>query len=85
MPAHEFVDKLFEFLVNPIIYFLGVVALFLFLWGLVKFIAPDKADVEGHQTGKRNMIWGLVGLFIIFTVSAIISFLQGLAYGIFST
>jgi len=43
-----------------------------FFWGLVKFIwSPG----EKNQ-GKNIMIWGIVGLFVMFTIWGIISFMQ---------
>jgi len=50
---------------------LMTLAVVLFFWGVVKFIAQDKKD-----EGKTMMIWGVVALFVMFTIWGIISFMQ---------
>jgi len=50
---------------------LMTLAVVLFFWGVVKFIAQDKKD-----EGKTMMIWGIVALFVMFTIWGIISFMQ---------
>ena len=47
-----------------------------FLWGIVEFIAKfDNEDVK--ERGKRNMLWGLIGMFIMFGVFGIINLILG--------
>ncbi len=43
----------------------------IFFWGIVKFIWQDK-----KEEGKTHMIWGIVGLFVLFTIWGIIGFIQ---------
>jgi len=44
----------------------------LFFWGLVKFIwSPGEKD-----QGKNIMVWGIVALFVMFTIWGIIEFIQ---------
>ncbi len=52
------------------------VALLVFFWGLVEFIYKAGSD-EGRETGKRNMLWGIVGMFIMITVYGIIGLILG--------
>jgi uncharacterized membrane protein YbhN (UPF0104 family) len=59
-------------IINPIIGVLFVFALVLFLWGTVKFIMNADNDTDREQ-GKNHMIWGLVGMFIMVSVVAIIN------------
>ena len=46
-------------------------AVVLFFWGIVKFIAQDK-----KEEGKTMMVWGVIALFVMFSVWGIISFMQ---------
>jgi len=46
-------------------------AVVLFFWGIVKFIAQDK-----KEEGKTMMVWGVIALFVMFTIWGIISFMQ---------
>ena len=56
---------------NPIIYLMIGVAVVVFLWGIVEFIAKfDNEEVK--ERGKQNMLWGLIGMFIMFGVFGII-------------
>jgi len=52
------------------------VSVVVFLWGIVEFIAKfDNEDVK--ERGKRNMLWGLIGMFIMFGVFGIINLILG--------
>lgn len=62
---------LFEKLI-PI--FIGV-AIIVFFWGIIKFIA-NAGDEKAIEDGKKFMIWGIVGLFVIVSMWGIIGFLQ---------
>lgn len=69
MPA--LLAKINQFIVNPIIEFLFVLALLLFIWGIIRFIFKA-GDAEGREIGKKHMIWGLVGMFIMVSVFGIL-------------
>jgi hypothetical protein len=50
-------------------------AVLVFLWGLVKFIA--NADDEGaKESGKNLMVWGMIALFVMVSFWGIIGFVQ---------
>jgi len=54
-----------------------------FLWGITKYIF--KGDSEGErEKGKQFMIWGIVGLFVMFGVWGIIELL-GNTFGVDTT
>ncbi|MBX4210522.1 pilin [Candidatus Parcubacteria bacterium] len=48
-------------------------ALLFFIWGLAKFIR-NAGDSAAHEQGRNIMIWGLIALFVIVSVGAIINF-----------
>ena len=48
-------------------------ALLFFFWGLATFILKSGEDKE---IGKQRMIWGLVALFVMFSVWGILRFAQ---------
>jgi len=58
-------------IINPTIILLFAVATIVFVWGLVQFIANSESD-EGRKTGKRKIVWGLVGIFIMVAALGII-------------
>ncbi len=57
---------------------LGVVA---FFFGVVQYIwGLREGDPKKVSTGNQFMIWGLVGLFVMFSVYGIIKFGQGILF-----
>ncbi|MDB5260068.1 MAG: hypothetical protein JWN37_299 [Candidatus Nomurabacteria bacterium] len=76
-------ETLITNLLNPA-YTLFLVGAFLyFLWGGLMFIInindPDKKTV-----GKSHLLWGLVGLFIIYSVGAIMKWFNTILGGFFT-
>ncbi len=47
-----------------------------FLWGIFEFVR-NPADVANRKKGQQNIIWGLVGLTIMFGVYGIIKIIAG--------
>ncbi len=60
-------------LVNPLLVVLAGLSLLAFFWGLVKFIAKS-GDADSHADGRKLMIWGVVGLFVMISFMGIIGF-----------
>ena len=50
-------------------------AVAVFFWGIVKFIW-NAGDEKTIDEGKKMMIWGLVGLFVIVGIWGIVGFIQ---------
>lgn len=60
-----------QFILNPLIVLMFVVSLLVFFWGLVEFIT--KAGEEGgRETGRRNILYGIIGMCIMVGVYGII-------------
>lgn len=59
-------------IITPIIDLLALGAFILFVWGVVNFIRYAD-DSEKRATGQQHMVWGIVGLVIIFGAQAIIA------------
>ncbi len=67
----EVLNTLLTEAVWPFVGFLFVVAIAYFIYGLIEFVSG--ADNEEKRTvGKRHLVWGIVGLFIMFSVWGII-------------
>lgn len=60
-------------------YLMFTVAVVAFLFGMVQFIwAARNGDAgKGVENGKQFMLWGLIALFVMFSVWGIIKFTQG--------
>lgn len=69
--AQKFIVGVNNAIVNPLIGLLFTVAFVIFLWGAVNFIF-NSGDTEAQKKGKQHMIWGVVGMFIMVSVVAIL-------------
>lgn len=70
-PIKLLVGKINRLLINPLITLLFVIALVLFITGAYKFFSTQEKGGSSYEEGKRHMIWGLVGMFIMVAVFAI--------------
>jgi hypothetical protein len=59
---------------NLLMPFLVALALFLFIYGLAKFLSKGGSD-ESIQEGKKLMLWGIISLFMILSVWGIVRIL----------
>ena len=76
MTSDRFLNNFATAIVNPLIALLIGLALAYFLWGLATFLY-NKDDAGGRAEGKRKIIWGLIGLFIMVSVLGIINIVLG--------
>lgn len=60
--------------INPLIEFLFIIALVIFLWGVVEYIRGADSQ-DKRNTGKQHMMWGVIGFVIMFGVFGIINIL----------
>ncbi|MGE5541378.1 MAG: hypothetical protein ACM3TU_03835 [Bacillota bacterium] len=68
---HEFLGKIEQAIINPLITLIGLAAFVLFVWGVVEFIA-GAGNEEKRTKGQQHIIWGIIGLVIMFGAKAII-------------
>ncbi len=68
----ELLFKLNAKIINPLIEFSFIIALVIFLYGVMQFIRGAEKSAD-RETGKQHMIWGIVGFLIMLGVYAIIS------------
>ncbi|MBX4206554.1 pilin [Candidatus Parcubacteria bacterium] len=64
-------NKIFDLVLNPLISLLFGVALLVFFWGIVQFINSETSDSKRDE-GKKKIIYGLLGLFVMFSAYGII-------------
>jgi hypothetical protein len=81
--AATLVYRINKVIINPLIIFIFALALAYFLWGVIEFVL-NASDDDKRTTGKRHMLWGLVGMFImisVFTIMQIIINTLGIDLG----
>lgn len=71
-PFYDFLGKVETAILNPLIELLALAAFVVFIWGVVEFIA-NAGNEESRAKGQRHILWGLIGLVIIFGAKAIIA------------
>lgn len=70
-PVANFVGKVDRLIINPLIVLMFAAALMYFLYGTFQFIINAKSPSE-REVGKSHIIWGLVGMLIMFGVFVIL-------------
>jgi hypothetical protein len=73
---NAFVGKIIVEIINPIILLLSAVAFVVFLWGVFEFIV-HAGDATKRSGGRNAILWGLVGLTVIFGAYGIINIALG--------
>ncbi len=61
--------------IDSLLPILVTLAIVVFFWGLVKYIWSADSE-EAKDGGKRLMIWGMIALFVMVALWAIIGFFQ---------
>ena len=60
----------------PLLTFMLSVALLMFLWGAYQFVQGADND-EGRTTGKRHMLYGIIGMLVMLSALAILRIAAG--------
>lgn len=71
MSITSLLNKINQHILNPLIALVFAIALVVFFWGIVEFIMNPN-DNRAKEQGKQNILWGLVGMFIMVGVYGII-------------
>ena len=78
MSTTQLVNNITVYILNPVIALMFAAGLLVFVWGLVEFLIGlnvGDGDHTKQEDGKRHMLWGLVGMFIMFAASTILVFI----------
>jgi Type IV secretion system pilin len=68
----NFIEGVEREILGPILTLIALAAFLVFIWGVIDFIR-SAGDSEKRTTGQQHMLWGIVGLAIIFSANALIS------------
>lgn len=74
--VNSIIFRINDVILNPIITLLFALALVMFLWGVFQYVVMQDSDAM-HEQGRNHMFWGLIGMFIMFSVFAIIRIVLG--------
>ncbi|MEK7157890.1 MAG: hypothetical protein AAB688_02305 [Patescibacteria group bacterium] len=70
-----------RFILTPLIYLIFALALLIFLYGVFEFI-KNSDDAEERKKGGQHILWGIVGMAIMFSAYGIINFVLNTMWGI---
>ena len=76
MSFKEIVENSIVPLGNQVLYIIYALAFFLFLFGAFRYFFADQSD-EGRKKGKQFMLWGIIGLVVMFIVWGAVNILLG--------
>lgn len=71
----DIVNALTTQVLNPLITFFFVLATVVFIWGVIQYVAGSHGDETKLKAGKRLMIWGIVGMFLMASAWGIVRLL----------
>lgn len=74
-PLSQFLNFILSELVNPALYLLLAVAVVIFIYGIIEMMAGATNDKK-REDGRRHLMWGIIGLFIMLGVWGIISIIK---------
>ena len=72
MAITKFLNAVNDAVINPLILLVFAVAMLIFFWGIVQFINSETSDTKRGE-GKKKIIWGLFGMFIMFSAFGLIN------------
>ncbi|HEX4799317.1 MAG TPA: hypothetical protein VFV22_02140 [Candidatus Paceibacterota bacterium] len=69
--ANDLLNKLNTVIIFPLMTLMTVVAMAFFLYGVFEYIAGG-ADGEARVTGRKHMLYGIIGFVVMFSAYAIL-------------
>ena len=70
------IKRINDQVINPFIVLLFTAALVMFVVGMFKFFSSGQnGATEDRETGKRHLLWGIIGMAIMVSVFGIMNFI----------
>ena len=73
MTTAQLAANLTRVIINPLIALIFAIGLLVFVWGLIEFLIGIniQGDSEKTENGKRHMLWGVIGMFVMVAAYAL--------------
>jgi TRAP-type C4-dicarboxylate transport system permease small subunit len=68
---YPFLTKVQEQILGPLVALIALAAFIVFIWGMIEFLI-GASDEEKRRTGRQHMLWGIIGLAIVFGAQVIV-------------
>ena len=76
LSTQTLVNNLTQVIINPLILLFFSAGLLVFFWGVIEFLlALNAGGSSSKEDGKKHMLWGLIGMFVMVSAYAIINFI----------
>lgn len=75
MTIRELTTKITTEVLNPILILLFALATVVFIWGIINYVLGSQGEPAKVEKGKKVMLWGLVGMFIMASAWGIVKIL----------
>lgn len=75
MSVGDVVGRFTSYVIDPVLLILAAAGFFFFVWGLVEFLFKLSQGGDTKE-GRDHMIWGVVGMVIMFSVVGIIALIN---------
>ncbi len=72
-----FLGKIQTEILNPLITLMALAAFAIFVWGVVEYIR-NAANEEKRAQGTQHIVWGIIGLVIMFGAFAIVAVMNNI-------
>lgn len=76
MDIFAFLNKINQYILNPLILLAFGIAFLVFFWGIFQFIYSEPA-ADTKNEGKKKIFWGLFGMFIMVSTYGLIRLILG--------
>ncbi len=76
MKLGDLIDSAFKIVNNGLIPLAFSLCLLYFFWGVAKYIREGAGSDKAAEEGRRIMVWGVVGMFVAFSVWGIVTFIR---------
>lgn len=63
------------FLIQTVVPFLFGLAIVAFIWGIIQMVINPENE-EKRKAGKQYMVWGIIGLFVMVSIWALVGVLS---------
>jgi hypothetical protein len=83
---NELVRAINKIIINPLIYFMFVLATIIFIWGIIEYFLFSNEPAK-RKTGGLHILWGVIGMTImigVFAIMRIITATLGVNEGVFN-
>jgi hypothetical protein len=72
----DLIHSAFNITTSTLVPLAFALCVFYFFWGVAKYIRGGAGSDKATEEGKNIMIWGIVGIFVAFSIWGIISFIR---------